>query len=127
MPRAGSAPPASDPPGQYVTDELLASVGELIEAHNEAQANRRTREEHAFGALSDPGPVPPYFVQNWRKLYQRDVHGVAHARNKPLPAEADGEWVANFLEFEEILMAVSKRSYQTLDKLDILLERANTR
>ena len=124
--RAGSAPPASGPPGQHVSDELLAAVGELIEAHNEAQANRRIREEYAFGTLSDRGPVPSYFVDYWRKLY-RDVHGVAHARNEPLPAEADGEWVANFLEFEEFLMALSKRSYETLDDLDILLERANTR
>ena len=126
LPRAGSAPPASDPPGQYVTDELLASVGELIEAHNEAQANRRTREEHAFGTLSDRGPVPPYFFDYWKKLY-RDVEKFAHARDEPLPAAADGEWVANFLDFQDILMALSKRSYETLDNLDILLERANTR
>ena len=126
LPRAGSAPPASGPPGQHVSDELLTSVGELIEEHNEAQANRRAREEHAFGTMSDRGAVPPYFVQHWRKLY-RDVEKFAHARDEPLPAEADGEWVANFLEFEEFLMALSKRSYESLDDLDILLERANTR
>ena len=102
-------------------------MGELIEEHNEAQANRRTREEHAFGTLSDQGYVPRYFVDYWRKLYYRDVHGVAHLGDEPLPAKADGEWVANFREFEEILMALSKRSYETLDDLDVLLERANTR
>ena len=124
--QAGSAPLASGPPGRRVSDEFLASVGELIEEHNEAQENRRIRDEHAFSALSDRGPVPPYFVDYWRRLY-RDAHGVAHLRDEPLPAEADGEWVANFREFEDILMALSKRSYESLDDLDILLERANTR
>lgn len=124
--QAGSASLASDPAGRRVSDEFLASVGELIEEHNEAQENRRIRDEHAFSALSDRGPVPPYFVDYWRRLY-RDAHGVAHLRDEPLPAEADGEWVANFRDFEDILMALSKRSYETLDDLDALLERANTR
>lgn len=124
--RAGSAPLASGPPGRRVSDELLASVGELIEEHNEVQEIGRIRDGHAFVALSDRGPVPPYFVDYWRRLY-RGVHGVAHLGDKPLSAEVDGEWVANFREFEEILMALSKRSYETLDDLDVLLERANQR
>ena len=82
--------------------------------------------EDAFGTLSDRGPVPRYVVENWRKLY-RDVQKFAHARDEPLPAEADGEWVANFFAFEQILMALSKRSYENLDDLDALLERTNTR
>ena len=84
-------------------------------------------QEDAFDILADRAPVPSYVVENWKKLYQRDVHGVAHARAEPLPAEADGEWVAKFLAFERILMALSKRSYENLDDLDVLLERANTR
>ncbi len=57
----------------------------------------------------------------------RDAEAFAHARDEPLPAEADGEWVANFFALEQILMGLSKRSYENLDGLDILLERANTR
>lgn len=83
-------------------------------------------QEDAFDILSDRGPVPPYVVENWKKLY-RDVQAFAHARAEPLPAEADGEWVAKFFAFEQILMALSKRSYENLDDLDVLLERANTR
>ena len=72
------------------------------------------------------GPVPGYVVDNWGKLY-RDAHQYAHVWDELLPAEADGEWVAKFFAFERILMALSKRSYETLDDLDSLLERANTR
>ena len=55
------------------------------------------------------------------------MQAFAHARAEPLPAEADGEWVAKFFAFEQILMAFSKRSYENLDDLDVLLERTNTR
>ena len=82
--------------------------------------------EYAFDTLSDRGPVPGYVVENWKKLYD-DVEAYAHVRDHPLPAEADGEWVAKFFAFERILMALSKRSHETLDDLDSLLERANTR
>ena len=82
--------------------------------------------ENAFDTLSDRGPVPQYVVENWKKLY-RDVEKFAHARKEPLPAEADGEWVANLFAFEQILMALSKRSYENLDDIDKLLARTNTR
>ena len=35
--------------------------------------------------------------------------------------------MAKFFAFEQILMALSKRSYENLDDLDVLLERTNTR
>jgi len=82
--------------------------------------------EDALALLSAQGPVPAYVVENWRKLY-RDVQAFAHARDEPLPTESDGEWVAKFFAFEQILMALSKRSYENLDDLDALLERTNAR
>ena len=126
LPPAESAPSPSGHPRRDVSVEFLGSVGQLVESHNEAQENRRTREKYAFDAMSDQGPIPRYVVENWRKLY-RDVHGFAHARDEPLPADADGEWVERFFTFEGLLMAFSKRSYENLDDLDSLLERANTR
>ena len=126
LPPAESTPSASGPPRRDVSVEFLASVGRLIEERNKAQANRRARDEYAFDALSDLGPIPRYVVTNWQKLY-RDVHKFAHVADEPLPVEADGEWVRRFFTFEEILMAISKRSYENLDDLDSLLERANTR
>ena len=123
---AESAPSPSGHPRREVSVEFLGSVGRLVESHNEAQENRRTREKYAFNAMSDQGPIPRYVVENWRKLY-RDVHGFAHARDEPLPVDADGEWVEKFFTFEGLLMAFSKRSYENLDDLDSLLERANTR
>ena len=80
----------------------------------------------AFDTLSDRGPVPRYVAENWKKLY-RDAEAFAHVRTEPLPVEADDEWVAKFFALEQVLMALSKRSYENLDDLDILLERANTR
>ena len=82
---------------------------------------------HALHTLSDRGSVPGYVVENWKKLYSSDVHKVAHAGDTPLPVEADGEWVARFFAFEQILMALSKRSYENFDDVDRLLERTNTR
>ena len=125
-PPAESAPSASGPARRDVSVEFLASVGRLVKSHNEAQENRRTRDEYAFDALSDRSPIPRYVVENWRKLY-RDVQGFAHARDEPLPESADGEWVEKFFEFEALLLAISKRSYENLDDLDSLLKRANTR
>lgn len=94
--------------------------------HFVAHAIRETRNrlQHVFDTLS--GPVPGYVVDNWKRLY-RDAHKYAHVWDEPLPAEADGEWVAKFFAFEQILMALSKRPHETLDNLDSLLERANTR
>ena len=62
-----------------------------------------------------------------RPIGFQDVEGFAHARNTPLPPEADDEWVEKFFEFEMILMTLSKRPYENLDDLDDLLKRANTR
>ena len=90
------------------------------------RANRAARERSGFGALGEHGPSPQYVVNNWNKLF-RDAEGFAHARDKPLPEEADGEWVKKFFEFEMILMTLSKRSYENLDDLDDVLKRANTR
>ena len=121
-----SAPSASGPSRRDVSCEFLASVGRLIEEHNEAQANRRAREEHAFDALSDLGPNPQYVAKNWHKPYG-DAEKFAHAADKPRPAEADREWVAKFFQFERVLMTISKPSYENLDDLDRLLEQANRR
>lgn len=123
---AESAPSLSGPSRRDVSVEFLASVGQLVKSHNEAKENRRTREKYAFDTLSDQAPIPRYVVENWSKLY-RDVHGFAHAADEPLPADADGEWVEKFFKFEVLLMAISKRSYENLDDLDSLLERANAR
>ena len=125
-PPAESAPSASGRLRRDVSVEFLASVGRLIEAHDEAQANKRAREEHAFGTLSDRGPSPRYIVENWKTLYP-DAHEFAHAADEPRPAEADREWVANFFAFEGVLMTISKPSYENLDDIDKLLERTNTR
>ena len=96
--------------------------------HFIAHAIRETRNrlQYVVVTFSDRGPVPRYVVENWKRLYS-DVHKFAHVGDEPLPAEADGEWVAKFFAFEQILMALSKRSYENLDDLDSLLERANTR
>lgn len=94
--------------------------------HFVAHAIRETRNrlQYVFDTLS--GPAPGYVVGSRRRLY-RDAPKFAHVWDEPLPAEADGEWVAKFFAFEQILMALSKRSHETLDDLDSLLERANTR
>ena len=81
LPSAGSEPSASGSLGRVVSYGFLASVGKLIEAHNEAQANREVRERHAFGALSDLGSNPSYVVTNWRRL-TREAHKFAHAAGR---------------------------------------------
>lgn len=126
LPLAESTPSLSGPPRREVSLKLLASVGGLVKSHSEAQNNKRTREKYAFDSLSDPGPAPRYVVENWNKLYD-DVHGFVHAANEPFAADADHEWVEKFFKFETLLMAISKRSYENLDDLDSLLQRANAR
>ena len=126
LPSAGSEPSASGSLGRAVSYGFLASVGKLIEAHNEAQANREVRERHAFGALSDLGSNPSYVVTNWRRL-TREAHKFAHAADEPPAAEADGEWVGKFFAFEQDMMAISRPSYENLDDLDRLLDEANRR
>ena len=122
----GSVPSASGPERREVSYGFLASVGRLLEEHAVARANRAARERAGFGALDEYGASPQYVVKNWNRLF-RDAEGFAHARNNPLPEEADGEWVEKFFEFEMILMTLSKRSYENLDDLDNLLKRVNTR
>ena len=121
-----SIPSASGPSLRDVSVAFLASVGRLIEDHNLAQANREARERAAFGALADAGPVPRHVVRNWGNLFP-DVQKFAHAGDEPLPEGADDEWVRNFFEFEEALMAVFKLSRENLDDLDKLLDEANRR
>ena len=124
--REESVPSASGPAPRDVSFEFLASVGRLIEAHTAARASREARERAGFGALSDLGPNARYVVNNWNDLYS-DVEKFAHAADQPLPAEADGEWVENFFEFEEALMTVSRPSYENLAVLDRLLDETNRR
>lgn len=121
-----SAPSASGPRRRDVSYEFLASVGGLLEKRSVARANRAARERSGFGALGEHGSSPQYVVKIWNNLFP-DAYGFAHARDTPLPPEADGEWVAKFFEFEKILMTLSKRSYENLDDLDDLLKLANTR
>jgi len=133
LPQDGTLPPpdqsepsASGPRRRDVSIGLLTSVGQLIKKHNEAQANRKERERSGFSNLGDLGPNPQYVLSNWRKRFPK-VEKFAHAWDKPLPVEADGEWVENFFEFEQYLMALSKPSYENLDDLDSLLAKANKR
>ena len=121
-----SAPSASGPQLLEVPVELLASVGKLIAEHNKAEANREARERAKFGALSGLGSNPSYVIKNWDR-WAREAVGFVHARDKPLPAEKDAEWVAKFLAFEKDLMAIARPSYESLDALDGLLGEANTR
>ncbi len=101
-------------------------MGRLIETHSEDQANREMRQRHAFSALSDRGPNPRYVFKNWQKPYD-EAEKFAHAATKPRPDEADREWVEKFLELEGALMAFSKPSYENMDDLDRLLDRAHRR
>ena len=121
-----SAPSASGPGRHEVSVELLASVGKLIEKHNEAQANRKARERAKFSALSDWGSNPSYVISSWGR-WAREAVQFVHARNAPLPAERDAEWVEKFYAFEHELMAISRPSYENLDELDRLLDGANRR
>ena len=121
-----SVPSASGPRRQEVSVELLASVGKLVAAHNEAKANREAREKLSFGALSGLGSNPSYVSRNWGR-WAREAVEFVHARDEPLPAGADAEWVERFLEFEQDLMALSRPSYENLDELDRLLAEANRR
>lgn len=121
-----SVPSASGPARREVSEALLASVGRLIEDHTIARANREARERAAFGELADAGPVPRHVGKNWGNLFP-DVQKFAHARDEPLPAEADDEWVRKFFDFEEALMAVFRLSRENLDDLDKLLDEANKR
>ena len=121
-----SVPSASGPSRRDVSVAFLASVGRLIENRIRARANRETRERAAFGALADAGPVPRHVAKNWGNLFP-DVQKFAHARDEPLPEGADDEWVRNFFQFEEALMAVFKLSRENLGDLDKLLDEANKR
>ena len=121
-----SVPSASGPSRRDVSVAFLASVGRLIEGHVKAQGNREARERAAFGALAGAGPVPRHVAKNWGTLF-RDVQKFVHARDVPLPAGADDEWVRNFFEFEGAVMAVFKLSQENLDDLDKLLDGANKR
>ena len=121
-----SVPPASGPRRQEVSVELLESVGRLIADHNEAKANREAREKAGFSALSDLGSTPSFVRKRWRKR-KRDAHKFAHAADDPLPAERDEEWVEEFYELEQDLIAISRPSHENLDELDRLLAEANRR
>ena len=121
-----SAPSASGPRRHEVSVELLASVGKLIAKDNEARANKEARERAKFDALSGLGSNPSYVISNWGR-WAREAVQFVHARNAPLPAEADAEWVEKFYAFEQELMAISRPSYENLDELDRLLDGANRR
>lgn len=121
-----SVPSASGPRRHEVSVELLASVGKLIAARNEAKANREAREKAGFGALSDLGSTPPYVSRNWGR-WAREAVEFAHARDDPLSAEEDRRWVEKFFAFEQELIAMSRPSYENLDALDRLLDEANRR
>ncbi len=121
-----SAPSASGPRRHEVSVGLLVSVGKLVAAHSEAEANREARERAGFGALNELGSNPSYVSRNWGRR-TREAHKFAHARDDPLPAGADEEWVAKFYAFEQELMAISRPSYENLDELDRLLDGTNRR
>ena len=121
-----SAPSASGPQRQEVSVGFLASVGKLIAKHDQAEANREARERAKFGALSDLGSNPSYVIRNWGR-WAREAVEFTHARDKPLPAESDAEWVGKFFVFEQELMAIARPSYENLDALDGLLGEANRR
>ena len=121
-----SVPSASGPSRRDVSVALLTSVGRLIEERIRVRANREARERAAFGALTDAGPVPRHVAKNWGNLFP-DVQKFVHARDEPLPAGTDDEWVRNFFEFEGALMAVFKLARENLDDLDTLLDEANRR
>ena len=114
----------SGPRYREVSFEFLASVGRLIENHTAAQMNRKARERSGFGALGEYDQSPQHVVENWNNLFP-DAQGFAHARDKPLPEGADAEWVENFLRFEQYLMDLQRPSYENLDELDRLLQKAN--
>ena len=107
-----------------VSTEFLASVGSLIAKHTASQANRMDRDRSRFADLGEHGQSPQHVVKNWKNLFPKVV-GIAHARGEPLPEGADAEWVENFFRFEEYLMFVQQHSYENLDELDKLLEKAN--
>ena len=119
-----SVPTASGLRYREVSFEFLSSVSRLIEEHAAAKKNRTERERSSFGALGEHGQSPPHVAKNWNKLFSK-VHGFAHARGEPLPEGADAEWVEHFFRFEEYLMFVQQHSYENLDELDKLLEKAN--
>lgn len=126
QPLGGSVPSASGPRRHEVTVGLLRAVGKLIAAHDKAEANREARERAKFGDLSDLGSNPSYVIKYWGRWADEAVE-FAHAREEPLPAEKDAEWVAKFYAFEQELMAIARPSYENLDALDGLLGEANTR
>lgn len=119
-----TVPTASGPGYREVSLEFLNSVGCLIEDHTAAKMNRTERERSNFSALGEHGHSPQQAVSNWRKLV-RKAHKFAHAWDTPLPTEADAEWVENFFRFEKYLMDLQRPSYENLDELDRLLEKAN--
>ena len=121
-----SVPPASGPRRHEVSVPLLKSVGKLIAAHDKAKANREAREKAGFSALSGVGSNPSYVSRNWGR-WAREAVEFVHARDKPLPAEADAEWLEKFFAFEQELMAIASPSYENLDELDRLLGEAHTR
>ena len=119
-----SVPTASGPGYQEVSFEFLSSVGCLIEKHTAAKMNRTERERSSFSALGELGQSPQQAVRNWKNLV-RQAHKFAHARDTPLPTEADADWVENFFRFEKYLMDLQRPSYENLDELDRLLNKAN--
>ena len=116
----------SGPTGREVSLEFLSSVGRLIANHTAAQMNRKERERSGFGALGEYDQSPQHMVKNWNNLFP-NVHKFAHVGDDPPPEGADAEWVKNFFRFEQYLMAVQRNSYENLNELDRLLQRANNR
>ena len=111
--------------GRMVSSEFLAAVGSLIAHDTELEAGREALKTPRFEALAGPGPHPRHVSKRWRDA-SRSAEQFAHARDKMLPPDADRQWTANFLVFEQFLMVISKRAQENIADLDELLREANS-
>ena len=121
---AQSEPSAADLGRSEVSPELMSAMADLVAGHVAASENNEAKARRLFHAVGG-APPPTYVVKAWLRG-TRWANAFAHVRNKPLSQADEQSLAANFIAFEEALMAISNRSYENMESLDEILGAANS-
>lgn len=120
---AVAEPSAADLGRREVSAEFLRAVGALVAGHLAAGDNNESRARRLYQAVGG-APPPAHVIQEW-KVETRWAQEHAHARNKPLPKEAEESLADKFRALERALHVIANRSYENMDELDEILDAAN--
>ena len=129
FPSDGSLPlmersePSASGLGYEVSGGLLRAVSGLVLANIRSSGNSSRQAERLFETVWG-APPPPYVTNGWFRR-RSWVHKYMHLDDTPHVPEAEAEVVEVFEAFEAVLIAISSRSYETLEALDDILASAN--